>query len=260
MADRLNSSENLTVGSSITSEDGRFTLIMQGDGNLVLYGPGGRYRWDTGTGGRSVSQAIMQGDGNFVMYGPGGEYIWDTATNGHPGAWLIVQNDRNLVIYGADGSPLWATGTNSAILIVPPYLQLGNHGSALQSPEWCVVMWHTDNADVKWTVEFRQSPTSDWAQAVNVTGTKITVDKIPEHYVFRAELRNLLPGEEFEYRLLSGDEQVYPLEGVAKAHARKHCGPYRIAVMSDCGTDVAEEHEEQLEVANRIFEIGRAHV
>lgn len=112
MVDKLNPNDDLAVIGSITSQDGRFTLIMQGDGNLVLYGPGGRYRWDTGTNGRTVSQAIMQGDGNFVMYGLGGVYIWDTGTNGHLGAYLIVQDDGNVVIYDPAGNPLWATNTN----------------------------------------------------------------------------------------------------------------------------------------------------
>jgi hypothetical protein len=111
MTDTLNPGQNLTSDQSITSQDGRFTLIMQGDGNLVLYGPRGP-RWATGTNGRTVAQAVMQGDGNLVMYGPGGEYIWDSATNGTPGAWLLVQNDGNLVIYGPGGNPLWATNTN----------------------------------------------------------------------------------------------------------------------------------------------------
>ena len=121
MADRLNPNDDLAVIGSITSQDSRFTLIMQGDGNLVLYGPGGRYRWDTGTNGQAVSQAIMQGDGNFVIYGPGGA-IWATGTDGHPGAWLIVQNDGNVVIYDSAGNPLWATGTNIVRVMVPGFL------------------------------------------------------------------------------------------------------------------------------------------
>ena len=112
MVDKLNPNDDLAAIGSIASQDGRSTLVMQGDGNLVLYRTGGQACWATGTNGRSVSQAIMQGDGNFVMYGPGGVYVWDTATDGHPGAWLTVQNDGNVVIYDPAGNPLWATNTN----------------------------------------------------------------------------------------------------------------------------------------------------
>lgn len=121
MADRLNPNESLPIGSSITSQDGRFALNMQGDGNLVLYGPNGKYRWDSATHGQSVTQTVMQGDGNFVIYGPGGA-LWSSGTYGNPGAWMIVQNDGNLVIYGPNGNPLWASGTYIHRSMVPGFL------------------------------------------------------------------------------------------------------------------------------------------
>ena len=42
--------------------------------NQSIYSPNGQY------------QLIMQGDGNLVEYGPGGQVIWDAGTNGNPGA------------------------------------------------------------------------------------------------------------------------------------------------------------------------------
>jgi hypothetical protein len=111
MSNKLNPGNSLGVNESITSDDGRFTLIMQGDGNLVLYyNKDGRALWATGTDGHTISQAIMQGDGNFVLYGPEGA-IWNAGTYGNPGAWLIVQNDGNVVVYNIDSHPLWNTGT-----------------------------------------------------------------------------------------------------------------------------------------------------
>src|SRR5450756_534411 len=122
MVDKLNQNDDLAVIGSITSQDGRFTLFLQGDGNLILSWSGGKARWTTSTNGQTVSQAIMQGDGNFVMYGPGGVYIWDTATDGHPGAWLTIQNDGNVVIYDTAGNPLWATNTNIISRVVSGFL------------------------------------------------------------------------------------------------------------------------------------------
>ena len=67
MSDKLNPGESLAAGGSIPSLDGRFTLILKADGNLVLYHTGGAAAgWATGTVGRAVTQAIMQADGNFV--------------------------------------------------------------------------------------------------------------------------------------------------------------------------------------------------
>jgi hypothetical protein len=122
MTDRLNAYDDLASIGTITSTDGRFSLVMQGDGNLVLYRSGGKPRWATGTDGRTVSRAVMQGDGNFVIYGPADAYIWDTATDGHPGAWLTVQNDGNLVIYDPAGVPLWASHTDLGVGRVAGFL------------------------------------------------------------------------------------------------------------------------------------------
>jgi hypothetical protein len=81
MTDRLNPNDRLFQGQYITSADGRFTLILQGDGNLVLYKPGGRPIWATGTSG-PVTEAVMQQDGNFVLYTPQGA-IWASNTQGN---------------------------------------------------------------------------------------------------------------------------------------------------------------------------------
>lgn len=106
MTDKLNPGDSLLVGASVTSRSGQFTLIMQTDGNLVLYS-GGQPRWASGTG-TPGSTAIMQTDGNFVVYAPQGA-VWVSKTAGHPGASLIVQDDGNVVIYDPGGHPLWAS-------------------------------------------------------------------------------------------------------------------------------------------------------
>lgn len=107
--DRLNSGDILKIGQSITSQNGQYKLIMQGDGNLVLYDSSGKALWASGTNGHTVSLTIMQNDGNFVMYGPGGA-IWTTNTWGHSGSWLTIQNDGNIVLYGSNNKPLWELG------------------------------------------------------------------------------------------------------------------------------------------------------
>ena len=45
----------------------------------------------------------MQGDGNLVEYGPGGQVMWNAGTNGNPGAYAIMQGDGNLVVYSSAG-------------------------------------------------------------------------------------------------------------------------------------------------------------
>jgi hypothetical protein len=106
---RLNPGQALGVKQSLTSCDGRFVLVMQGDGNLVL-SQGSRALWATMTNGRGGAAATMQGDGNFVVYTAGGAALWHTHTYRFPGAWLAVQNDGNVVVYSGS-TPRWATNT-----------------------------------------------------------------------------------------------------------------------------------------------------
>jgi hypothetical protein len=107
---RLVPNQQLVANQSVTSCDGRFTFIMQGDGNLVLYQAGRGAIWASGTNGSGANVAIMQGDGNLVLYRPGGVAVWHTHTNGFSNAWLAVQNDGNVVIYQGT-SPKWASDT-----------------------------------------------------------------------------------------------------------------------------------------------------
>lgn len=102
----------LYPGQYLLSGSGLMQLIMQTDGNLVLYYNYGASTpvWSTGTGGSSVEGAVMQTDGNFVIYNTGGAAIWASNTSGHPGAYLIDQNDGNQVIY-VGSSAIWATST-----------------------------------------------------------------------------------------------------------------------------------------------------
>jgi GH25 family lysozyme M1 (1,4-beta-N-acetylmuramidase) len=101
--------DGLTMGQSVTSCDGRFMLVMQGDGNLVEYVHGNPL-FSTSTNGQAAA-LVMQGDGNLVLYSSQGCPVWDTNTAGHSGASLAVQGDGNLVIYDVGGTPIWSSGT-----------------------------------------------------------------------------------------------------------------------------------------------------
>jgi len=105
----LGVNQNLTVNQSLLSCDGRFKLILGGDGNLVLY-QGSTALWSANTAGKGGTVVYMQGDGNFVLYNASGSPIWSSGTAGHAGATLTVQNDGNVVI-SSGGSTLWSTGT-----------------------------------------------------------------------------------------------------------------------------------------------------
>jgi len=109
---RLWPGDVLYPDQGIRSADGRYFLVYQGDGNLVLYDEMWTPIWNTGTASTAPGLVAMQGDGNFVMYDARGVAIWaSNASFNHPGAFLALQTDGNVVIYDVDGTPLWATNT-----------------------------------------------------------------------------------------------------------------------------------------------------
>lgn len=96
--------------SQLLSANGKYQLILQPDGNLVLYrSHDHKALWATGTNGKAVKNAVMQSDGNFVLYGFN-EPLWASNTNNKPGSFLVMQDDGNAVIY-VPGPPVWATNT-----------------------------------------------------------------------------------------------------------------------------------------------------
>lgn len=56
-------------------------VIMQGDGNFVSYTDGGSPTWASNTGGRGAGTLVVQNDGNLVVYA-GGRAVWASNTAG----------------------------------------------------------------------------------------------------------------------------------------------------------------------------------
>lgn len=108
-ADRLAPGAQLAPGQRLTSRDGSHHLVMQGDGNVVAYAPGGRALWSTRTTAAGT-RLLLQTDGNLVAYDPAGRARWSTGTQGNPGTVAVLQDDGNLVLYRADGAPAWNRG------------------------------------------------------------------------------------------------------------------------------------------------------
>jgi len=107
--DQLPTNQQLRSNEYLMSANGKYRLVMQGDGNLVIYN-GGRAIWATATRKDDGKRIVLQGDGNLVMYGSGGSAPWATRTNGKPATRLVMQNDGNLVLYG-EGKAFWASNT-----------------------------------------------------------------------------------------------------------------------------------------------------
>jgi hypothetical protein len=62
--DRLHADQRLAIGEELTSHNARVRLVMQGDGNLVLYRTDdGVPLWSSDTWQQPVTHAVMQQDG-----------------------------------------------------------------------------------------------------------------------------------------------------------------------------------------------------
>ena len=141
----LASGMRLNIGDSLFSPLGGFRLVLQDDGNLVLYviddmrvpwdasltvlhDPSvlGLYEnvvWSAGTHalarGRPGRYCIMKENGNFVVCDEDDKPCLESGTGGHPGAFLRCQDDGNLVIYTRDYKPIWQSKTYARIEDVP---------------------------------------------------------------------------------------------------------------------------------------------
>ncbi|MHB1325536.1 MAG: hypothetical protein ACYDGS_10320 [Thermoleophilia bacterium] len=117
MSDILRSNELLLTNQMLTSINGEYVLILQADGNMVLYGKVHHEdgsvildpAWATETIDETAWYAVMQADGNLVLYNREGVTLWQSETDGRPGSFLQLQDDGNLVIN--EISHAWMAGS-----------------------------------------------------------------------------------------------------------------------------------------------------
>jgi hypothetical protein len=102
----LKSGEKLAGGQEIKSANGKFTLRMQTDGNLVFLNDKGEVKFHTGTAPNKGVVATMQTDGNFTVT-KNGKALFSTGTQG-TGVNMHIQNDGNLTVRTPDGKVLWS--------------------------------------------------------------------------------------------------------------------------------------------------------
>jgi sugar lactone lactonase YvrE len=102
----LRTGQALKGGEERKSFNGKNTLRMQEDGNLVLTNAAGKVLWHTGTAPNAGAVATMQADGNLTVT-KNGKALFHTGTTGK-NVTLHVQDDENLTLRTPDGKVLWA--------------------------------------------------------------------------------------------------------------------------------------------------------
>ncbi|MFL5238030.1 MAG: lectin [Rhizomicrobium sp.] len=91
---------------------GKYRMHFTGTGNFELWDTvSRRLLWHSATRGRNAARMVMQDDGNLVIYDKRGRPLWATGTEGNQSAYLTLQQDGNVVIYSQENRPLWQTAT-----------------------------------------------------------------------------------------------------------------------------------------------------
>lgn len=129
MTNVLATGGELHPGDQMTSANGAYHLVLQRDGNLVLYGPY-RAAWETAT--TTGALLVAQSDGNVVLYDGSRKPLWATTTTGS--TELVLQDDGNLVVYQITAVPHWQSGTG---VQYPNVVNAGcklTAGNGMQSP------------------------------------------------------------------------------------------------------------------------------
>lgn len=119
--ERLRPGESMEHSQPLLSDNGQFALMLQADGNLVVFSrwPNSpTIIWTSATGDSTTPprvRAVMTSGGNFVLranqsiaYQPTDLLVWETGTNGHPDAVLFVRDDGAVVV-SENNVILWST-------------------------------------------------------------------------------------------------------------------------------------------------------
>ena len=110
----------LRSGEYLKASGRHLFLFMQADGNLCFY-PSMEMSpytciWASGTHGkgRGPHHLIMQRDGNLVIYDADHRPTWSTNTHGSgKSCYFRVQDDGNLVVYNYYDKAIWASNTRA---------------------------------------------------------------------------------------------------------------------------------------------------
>lgn len=106
----LQPSRKLYAGQMLQTANRKYKVVLQSDGNLVIYSPN-RAIWASGTVGSGAAFLVMQPDGNLVLYNNSSKAVWNSGTSGRGLSYLIMQSDGNLVVYNGSGRATWNSNT-----------------------------------------------------------------------------------------------------------------------------------------------------
>lgn len=99
---KLKVGDRLSKGDKLTSTNGKFTFTFQKDGNLVTTKvKSGKVQWQSGTAGRKkANRLVIQKDGNVVLYSKKNKAFWSTQTvaDSPRNPRFVLKNNGELVV------------------------------------------------------------------------------------------------------------------------------------------------------------------
>jgi RHS repeat-associated protein len=126
ISSQLTAPQTLASGACLDSPSGQYLLLMQTDGNLVLYDRvHSAVTWNTATYGHPGAYAAMQTDGNFVVYDVNNTALWSSNTSATNANVVQMSDDGRVIVWKA----LWSSGTQQAAtagVTAPPACSQGS--------------------------------------------------------------------------------------------------------------------------------------
>ncbi len=105
----LLSGQELTSNDQLISSNNKYKMVMQSDGNLVVYNIKSNHsKWESGTSGHAGAYATLRNDGNLVIYNQNAKLIWQTNTIGFQNDIMTLSN-AGYIILGNKNHKVWTT-------------------------------------------------------------------------------------------------------------------------------------------------------
>jgi len=109
LSDYLLPGDVLDLDQWMLSENSRYKLKLQTNGNLVLRDTNTQTPiWKSGTANESASHLILQQNGNLVLRSTSNTKLWSSNTTDSNASLLFLGNDGVLALYDDDNNALWA--------------------------------------------------------------------------------------------------------------------------------------------------------
>jgi hypothetical protein len=100
----------------LTDINGIYHLVMQADGNLVVYNLSTQTAcWNSGTQGTN-NRVVMQADGNLVVYRDSdNQWLWQSDTDGTGADRLVMTTSGDLRVYNSSWVQKWHSNTSGCV-------------------------------------------------------------------------------------------------------------------------------------------------